>query len=111
MDVYRLKPKTRIGLYRAADNMPGGWLKWVFEQYGFHYREVSATEVRGDLSSFYDTIVLPDGMSRQAIVNGLDPQRYDKEWAWAYGVGEGRMETARRLGAWRRHAHRDWIVG
>ena len=49
VDVYRLKPKTRIGLYRAADNMPGGWLKWVFEQYGFHYREVSATEVRGDL--------------------------------------------------------------
>jgi len=97
VDVYRLKPKTRIGLYRAADNMPGGWLKWVFEQYGFHYREVSATEVRGDLSSFYDTIVLPDGMSRQAIVNGLDPQRYDKEWAWAYGVGESGWK---QLGDW-----------
>ena len=48
-------------------------------------------------SSFYDTIVLPDGMSRQAIVNGLDPQRYDKEWAWAYGVGESGWK---QLGDW-----------
>jgi hypothetical protein len=97
VDAYRLKPLTRIGLYRAANNMPGGWLKWVFEQYGFNHRQVSAADFSGDLASLYDTIVLPDGMSRQSIVNGLDPQHNDKEWAWAYGVGDAGWK---KLGEW-----------
>ncbi|HEY7058383.1 MAG TPA: M14 metallopeptidase family protein, partial [Vicinamibacterales bacterium] len=99
-EVYRLKPRTRIGLYRAANNMPGGWLTWVFEQYGFNHRQVAAEDFAGDLSALYDTIVLPDGMSRQSIVNGLDPQRNDKEWAWAYGVGEAGWK---KLGDWVRN--------
>jgi len=97
VDAYRLKPQTRIGLYRGANNMPGGWLKWVFEQYGFNYRQVSAADFDGDLAALYDTIVLPDGMTRQVIVNGLDPQRNDKEWSWAYGVGDAGWK---KLGDW-----------
>ncbi|PYR61573.1 MAG: hypothetical protein DMF85_01830 [Acidobacteria bacterium] len=97
VDAYRLKPDTRIGLWRGANNMPGGWLKWTFEQYGFNHRQVSAADFGGDLSSLYDTIVLPDGMTRDAVVRGLDPQRNDKEWAWAYGVGEGGWK---KLGDW-----------
>ena len=87
-DAYRLKPATRIGLWRAPNNMPAGWTKWVFEQYGFNHREVVADDFAGELSSRYDTIVLPDGTSRNTIVQGLDPKRNDKEWAWAYGVGD-----------------------
>ena len=30
---FRLKPGTRIGLWKGVGNMPGGWLKWIFEQY------------------------------------------------------------------------------
>ena len=88
IDGYRLKPDTRIGLWRVANNMPGGWMKWIFEQYGFNHRVVSSTDFAGDLSSLYDTIVLPDGTTRLGIVRGLDPQRNDKDWAWAYGVGD-----------------------
>ncbi len=87
VDAYRLKPDTRVGLWRAANNMPGGWMKWLFEQYQINFHEVASTEV-ADLAAQYDTIVLPDGTSRNSIVRGLDPQRNGPEWTWAYGVGE-----------------------
>ncbi len=96
-DVYRLKPDTRIGLWRGANVMPAGWLKWLFEQYGFNHKAISSFDFSGDLAAQYDAIVLPDGTSRATIVNGLNPQRNDKEWAWAYGVGE---EGWRKLADW-----------
>ena len=88
VDAFRLKPSTRIGLWRGANNMPGGWMKWLFEQYGFNHRTIASTDFTGDLSAQYDAIVLPDGTSRATIVTGLDPKRHDKEWTWAYGVGD-----------------------
>jgi hypothetical protein len=89
VDGYRVKPGTRIGLYRGANIMPGGWLMWLFEQYGFNFQVVSADDFKGDLAAKYDTIVLPSGLLRQNIVRGLDPARNDpKEWSWAFGVGE-----------------------
>jgi hypothetical protein len=99
-DVYRLKPGTRIGLWRGANNMPAGWMKWVFEQYGFNHKTIASTDFDRDLSSQYDTIVLPDGTSRSTIVNGLSRDRNDKEWSWAYGVGDA---------GWKKLA--DWVHG
>jgi hypothetical protein len=98
VDAYRLKSETRIGLWRGANNMPGGWMKWLFEQYGFNHRTVSAADFSGDPASLYDTIVLPEGTSRDTIVRGLDPARNDKDWSWAYGVGEA---------GWKKLA--DWV--
>jgi hypothetical protein len=97
VDAFRLKPSTRIGLWRGANNMPGGWLKWVFEQYGFNHRTIASTDFNEDLTGQFDTIVLPDGTSRDTIVRGLDPKRQDKEWAWAYGVGDAGWK---KLGDW-----------
>jgi hypothetical protein len=97
VDAYRLKPMTRIGLWRGANNMPAGWLKWLFEQYGFNHRTVASTDLNGDLGSQYDAIVLPDGTSRETIVRGLDPRRHDKDWTWAYGVGDAGWK---KLGDW-----------
>jgi hypothetical protein len=97
-DIYRLKPQTRIGLWRGANNMPAGWMKWVFEQYGFNHKTIASSDFDRDLSSQYDAIVLPDGTSRNTIVNGLSPERNDKEWAWAYGVGDA---------GWKKLA--DWV--
>src|SRR6266545_995694 len=96
-DVYRLKPETRIGLWRAANNMPAGWLKWLFEQYGFNHKAIVSSDFEKDLSSQFDAIVLPDGTSRGTIVNGLSAERNDKEWSWAYGVGE---DGWKKLGDW-----------
>jgi hypothetical protein len=85
---YRLKLPTRVGLYKGANNMPGGWLMWLFEQYGFDHRVVSAKDFEGDLAASYDVIVLPHGTSREDIVTGLDPARHAAKWSWAFGVGE-----------------------
>jgi hypothetical protein len=99
-ELYRLKPNTKIGLWRGANNMPGGWLKWLFEQYGFNHKAIASTDFAGDLAAQYDTIVLPDGTSRNTIVTGLNPERNDQEWAWAYGVGEAGWK---KLGEWVRN--------
>ena len=96
-EVYRLKPNTRIGLWRGANIMPAGWLKWVFEQYGFNHKAIVSSDFEKDLAAQYDTIVLPDGTSRNTIVNGLSAERNDKEWAWAYGVGDAGWK---KLGDW-----------
>lgn len=88
VDAFHVKPRTRIGLYRGANNMPGGWLMWLFEQYGFNHQIVTTPDFEGDLSAKYDVIVMPSGLSKERIVSGLDPARHGSEWAWAYGVGE-----------------------
>jgi hypothetical protein len=88
VEAWRVKPDTRIGLLRGANNMPGGWMQWLFEQYGLSHRVVSSRDFAADLGTQYDAIVLPSGVSRDTIVRGLDPARYDKEWEWAFGVGE-----------------------
>jgi hypothetical protein len=94
---YRLKEPTRIGLWKAANSMPGGWLKWLFEQYEFNHGTISSLDFGGDLSDKYDVIVLPAGTSRRTIVQGLSPSDHDETWRWAYGVGE---EGWNKLAQW-----------
>ena len=43
---FKLKPGTRIGLIRGANNMPGGWMMWLFEHFGMEYEVVSARRLR-----------------------------------------------------------------
>ena len=85
----RLKPGTRVGLYRAANNMPGGWSKWMLEQYGVDHTVMSARDFEGDLNAKYDVILLPSGTTKARMLQGLDPKRNDPaEWAWAFGIGD-----------------------
>jgi hypothetical protein len=84
---FQLKPGTRVGLIRGANNMPGGWLMWQLDQHEIDYEVVEADHY-SDLSARYDTILLPDGISRQRIVEGLDPGRVPERFHWARGVGE-----------------------
>ena len=89
VDGFRLKPATKVGLWKGAGNMPGGWLMWMLEQYGINHEIVKSQDFAGDLNAKYDVILLPSGTSRARIVNGLDPKRNDPaEWSWAFGVGE-----------------------
>ena len=84
---FRMRAQTRVGLWRAANNMPGGWMRWLFEQYELGHIEISSLDFDQDLSNKYDVIVLPSGTTRSRIVFGLDPQHHDETWRWAYGVG------------------------
>ena len=85
---FRWRAPTRVGLWRAANNMPGDWMRWLFEQYELGHTEVSSLDFDGDLSDKYDVIVLPAGTTRGQIVSGLDPERHDDTWRWGYGVGD-----------------------
>ncbi|MFC4030104.1 M14 family zinc carboxypeptidase [Streptomyces polygonati] len=82
----QLKPGTRIGLIKPPDNMPSGWLMWTFEQYGVDYSVVEAGDY-ADLAGKYDAIIMPEGVSKNSITNGLNPKNYPPDWAWAFGVG------------------------
>jgi hypothetical protein len=84
---FRLKPGTRIGLVRGANNMPGGWLMWTLEHFGMEYEVVSADDY-DRLDALYDTIILAPGITRSRIVDGLDASRVPEEFHWARGVGE-----------------------
>jgi hypothetical protein len=89
VDGFRLKPNTKVGLWKGAGNMPGGWLMWILEQYGVNHEIVKSQDFEGDLNAKYDVILLPSGTSRARVVNGLDAKRNDPaEWSWAFGVGE-----------------------
>ena len=94
---FRLRSPTRVGLWRAANNMPGGWMRWLFEQYELGHVEVSSLDFEGDLWDRYDVIVLPSGTTRRSIVAGLDPERHDESWRWAFGVGNAGW---RKLARW-----------
>ena len=89
----RLSPEARDPHRPVArrDNMPAGWLKWVFEQYGFNHKAIVSSDFEKDLAAQYDTIVLPDGTSRNTIVNGLE-RRAERQ-----GVGLGLRRRRRRL--------------
>ena len=85
---FRLRAPTRVGLWKAANNMPGGWMRWLFEQYELGHVEISSLDFESRLADKYDVIVLPAGTTRTRIRFGLDPQRHDETWRWAYGVGD-----------------------
>ena len=93
---YELKAPTRVGLWRGANNMPGGWMMWLFEQYELDHRVISSRDFDGDLADTYDVIVLPSGTTRNRIVNGLEPRSHDDSWQWAHGVGDSGWEKLRR---------------
>jgi hypothetical protein len=97
---YRMKLPTRIGLWKVANNMPAGWMMWLFEQYGFNHQVIASTDFEKDLSASYDVIVLPSGTSKERMIRGLSPEQHDESWKWAYGVGEAGWE---KLGQWVRN--------
>lgn len=88
VQAYRLKTKPRVGLWRAANNIPAGWMKWLFEEYEIVHEDISAHDFSEPLSDKYDVIVLPSGTTRQRIITGLNPRRHDESWSWAFGIGE-----------------------
>jgi hypothetical protein len=94
---FRMKRPTRVGLYKAANNMPAGWLMWLFEQYGFQHQVMSSVDFASDLSAKYDVIVLPSGTSKSRMIQGLAPEQYDESWRWAYGIGEAGYRELKRF--------------
>ena len=89
VDGERLKPNTKVGLYKAAGNMPAGWQMWMLEQYGINHEVMKAQDFAGDLNAKYDVIILPSGTTKPRMLNGLNAKTNDPaEWSWAFGIGD-----------------------
>jgi hypothetical protein len=84
---FQLKPGTKVGLIRGANNMPGGWLMWQLDQHEVDYKVVSADDY-DSLDAQFDTILMPDGISRARIVDGVNPDTVPERFHWARGVGQ-----------------------
>jgi Zinc carboxypeptidase len=89
VDGERLKPNTKVGLYKSAGNMPAGWQMWMLEQWGVNHEVMKAQDFSGDLNAKYDVIILPSGSTKARLMNGLNAKTNDPaEWAWAFGIGD-----------------------
>src|SRR5690606_21481926 len=56
----RLKPieKLKIGLYDYyGGSMPSGWVRWIFEQYGFEYRQFFPQDVDSRKIDDFDVLI------------------------------------------------------
>jgi hypothetical protein len=85
----RLKANTKVGLYKAANNMPAGWNMWMLEQYGINHEVMKSQDFAGDLNAKYDVIMLPSGSTKARMVNGLSAKTNDPaEFGWAFGIGD-----------------------
>ncbi len=78
--------RRRIGLYRPwRPSMDEGWVRWLFEQYGFDFTNVRNSDVRaGSLRDRFDVIILPSERPQTILggyTKGSVPARY------AGGVG------------------------
>lgn len=94
----QLKPDTKVGLLRGANNMPGGWDMWLFDEYGVDYKVVESQDFeKRSLNELYDTIVISSGVDREDIVEGLDPKEYSEKYSWAYGVGNAGWAKLRKF--------------
>lgn len=60
---------------------------WMLDQYGVNYSVVKAQDYK-NLAGRFDAIVMPQGVSKTSITNGLNRNNYPEEWSWAFGVGE-----------------------
>jgi len=94
----RLKPNTKVGLYKAAGNMPAGWQMWMLEQWGINHEVMKAQDFSGDLNAKYDVIILPSGTTKARMLSGLNAKANDPaEWSWAFGIGDAGWANLKRF--------------
>jgi hypothetical protein len=83
--------KPKVGLYKSwAPSMDEGWTRWVLEQFGFDYSNITDQDVRPAqaariLREKFDVIILPDQTDEQ-LVAGNRPGSYPVEMTG--GIGE-----------------------
>jgi len=79
--------KMRLALYQPLPpSMDEGWTRWIFEQSGRDYTSVQPSTVRsGNLSSRFDTIVIPD-QSARTLLNGYAKNAMPPELTGGLGL-------------------------
>lgn len=90
-----LKTGPKIGLYKPfISSMDEGWTRLVFDTFQIPFRSVMNEDIRGGRLSDLDAVVLAaDG--ENAIMNGLNANRYPPEFAG--GLGEEGIAQLKRF--------------
>jgi hypothetical protein len=83
----------RVALYRPwTASMDEGWTRWVLEQYGAPYANVTDADVRGGKLADYDVLVVPD-MTPREMRAGMSERRVPAEYAG--GLGDAGVAAVR----------------
>lgn len=89
-----LRTSPRVGLYKGfTGSMDEGWTRFVFDLYQVPFKSVGDRQIRDGLLDL-DTLVLPAD-SENAIVKGLNPERYPSEFTG--GIGDSGIENIRKF--------------
>jgi hypothetical protein len=93
---WRQVPRPRIALYKSwMPAMDEGWTRWVFDKFGFGYRDVTNIDfARGDLRSRFDVLIFPDQPER-TITEGYAPGSMPAEYTG--GIGEQGISAAKQF--------------
>jgi hypothetical protein len=86
----------RIALYKSwAPSMDEGWTRWLLEQFGFAYTNVTNRDLQaGNLRDRFDAIVFPDQRA-ELIYQGHKPGAMPEEYTG--GVGDGGAEALKQF--------------
>ncbi len=79
--------QPRVGLYKSwLAAMDEGWTRWLLEQFGFAYSNVTDAEIQaGNLKAKFDVIVFPDQQAG-AIANGHRANAMPAEFTGGVGA-------------------------
>ena len=92
----RLEPVGRplIGLYKSwVANMDEGWTRWILDDYGFPYEQLTDDDLRqGDLSRF--SVILLPSQEADEMLNGHAPGTMPAEFVGGMGL-EGALRLQR----------------
>jgi hypothetical protein len=94
-DLQSVRP-PRIGLYKSfIPVMDEGWTRWLLEQFGFRYANLSNREIHaGNLRERFDVIVVPDQRA-EAIHLGYKPGSMPEQYTG--GVGDTGAEALKQF--------------
>lgn len=94
-DLQSVRP-PRIGLYKSyIPVMDEGWTRWLLEQFGFQYANLSNREIHaGNLRERFDVIIFPDQRA-EAIHLGYKPGAMPEQYTG--GVGDAGAEALKQF--------------
>ena len=72
--------------------MDEGWTRWVLEQYGVPFTNVTDADVRGGKLGAYDVLLVPD-MSARQMRSGMSERQVPAEYAG--GLGDAGVAAVR----------------
>jgi hypothetical protein len=96
---YNTVMRPRIAMYQRywGGNMDEGWTRLTLEQFGFPYQTVRDEDLKKDMHTAYDTLILPDDTT-DMMVGGEDPikrrlQNMPVPEKYRSGFGESGVEA------------------